>query len=243
MRISSSYAIVLLLTAVLLTSCQPMLQFSYPEVGSAQPKVSSGLQVSPSQEPPLLEIKGYRTEREKQQLLFAHHSAICTLKKMREQLKNQVLSAPDPIQAWNEEADLRKWMGQLRETQQQALIHRLDSQLKEMSHRLTQESLTYDVEHGWASHCRFVRTNAFVSRLSKQPEIHFCPDWFQQGAKEQISTLIHELGHTFGMSHPLKTDTPKEAFQLAREHPELALQSPENYECLAESYICYWRGN
>lgn len=169
--------------------------------------------------------------------------AICTLHGLENMFEEHVWMHEDSsfdarIQAWNSHGDFRKWMGQLELQTGKGIMKRFRNRLRNMIQRLEKGEIKYSVKSAWINYCKFTPTNAFVRSGANARTIFLCPKWFEQTYTEQVSTLIHELVHTFGFSHPKKTDTPLEAVALAKTNPELAIQSPENFESLVELYVC-----
>jgi hypothetical protein len=169
--------------------------------------------------------------------------AVCTLKGLREMFEAHIWRTPETpfearIEAWNNHIDFKKWMGKLDPVKGELIMSRFRDQLDDMIERLSGGEITYSVKSAWINYCKFSPSNAFVRSGSKSRTIFLCPKWFEQPEREQVATLIHELVHTFGFSHPKETDTPLEALALAKASPSLAIQSPENFESLVELYVC-----
>lgn len=169
--------------------------------------------------------------------------AICTLKGLREIFEAHIWRTPETpfearIEAWNNHLDFRKWMGRLNPVTGEVVMRRFYNRLNSMIERLEGGEIKYSVKSAWINYCKFSPSNAFVRSGANSRTIFLCPKWFEQPEREQVATLIHELVHTFGFSHPQDTDTPLEALALAKAAPSLAIQSPENFESLVELYVC-----
>jgi hypothetical protein len=172
-----------------------------------------------------------------------HEQAICTLNGLEDMFESYVWLSPDTsfearITAWNEHGDFKKWMGRLGPDSGEGVIIEFRDRLDTMIARMESGEITYSVKSAWINYCKFSPTNAFVRSGESSRTIFLCPKWFEQHETQQVATLIHELVHTFGFSHPQDTDTPLKAVALAKEAPELAIQSPENFESLVELYVC-----
>jgi len=175
------------------------------------------------------------------QIREMHDRAICTLERIQRIYDNKIIQ-PDTVErqviAWNSHPDFKKWFGRLPSEEGEAMMIEFEERLEEMIRRLSTDEITYKVRNGRLSFCQLSPTNAFVRRGPNARTIFLCPKWFEQNETQKVATLIHEVVHTFGFSHPMDTDTPLKAFRLAKKHPQLAIQSPENYESLAKLYVC-----
>lgn len=169
--------------------------------------------------------------------------AVCTLYGLEKMFEEYVWMDEDSsfearIAAWNAHGDFCKWMGRLEPETGKTILLGFKDQLHQMILRMEQGEITYSVKSAWINYCKFSPTNAFVRSGANARTIFLCPKWFEQPETQQVATLIHEVVHTFGFSHPNDTDTPLEAVALAKEDPQLAIQSPENFESLVELYVC-----
>ena len=171
----------------------------------------------------------------------AHVGALCTLQRFGELFEARVWRSaqqPDRVAAWNAHPDLIRWMGRLPDGQDSTAVRTFRDLLQRMVQRLEQRAVAYQVEAGRLGRCQFIKTRAFVRPKDASPTIYLCPAWFEQSFSHRVSTVIHELVHTFGYDHPRGVDLPLEALALARKHPAEARVSPENFEGLMELYVC-----
>ncbi len=189
------------------------------------------------------EIPGPEADSLQEHIMRMHEKAICTLERLLKSYQSRIWMAADSsvearMAAWNAHPDIPKWMGKLKQAADSVIMIEFSERLLSMHERLVNKEISYEVKSTWLSYCQFTSTNAFVRKGSDSRTIFLCPEWFDKKERQQVATILHELVHTFGFSHPLNTDTPLEAVALAKAHPALAIQSPENYESLAELYVC-----
>lgn len=171
------------------------------------------------------------------QIEQAHQRALCTLDHVLTLYEARIEQADDPVAAWNRNGRLRKWLGQLSPTDQAAVAEH-GRLLRTMRRRLRQREVQYVIDREPKGRCAKHHTNAYVHLADTTAVIYVCDRWRSQQDQQRVATLLHELMHTFGYDHPNDTDTPFKAFHLAKDHPELARQSPENFESWVEYYVC-----
>lgn len=168
---------------------------------------------------------------------MAHQAAICTLDRLISMYESVVIRNEHPIDAWNQHADLTRFMGRLSETDSLVPKEFL-TLLVQIHDRMENRGVTYQMEDEFLGRCKLKKTRAYVRMNEEPPTIYLCPAWLEQTPGHRIATLVHETVHTLGFEHPHGTDTPNEALELAKNYPMEARQSPENFESLVEMYVC-----
>jgi hypothetical protein len=179
-----------------------------------------------------------REEGLAEQIEQAHQRATCTMDRVFTGYQRRIVAAEDPIAAWNAHPRLRKWMGPLDPEQDQAVIASFGAFLQQMQQRLARREVAYVIEEDPKGRCERHFTNAYVHLADTSAIIYVCERWREQSPHQRVSTLVHELVHTFGYDHPQGVHTPLEALHLAKDSPALARQSPENFESMIEYYVC-----
>ena len=174
-----------------------------------------------------------------QEIDLTRQWAGCTMQRVVSTLEDQIEAADDPVAAWNEHPDLRRWFGRIAEPGDTLAVHRFADLMRQIQTRLASDTLRLIIDDDPKGYCRKLNSNAYTLKSAPVPTIYFCDAWLAQKQRQRSSTFIHELMHTFGYSHPKNTDSPSEAIMLARTHPHLARQSPENLEGLVELWFCF----
>ena len=165
--------------------------------------------------------------------------ASCTMQRVVSTLEEEIEAAEDPVAAWNEHPDLRRWMGRIPDPTDTLAVREFADLMRQIQARLDGDTLRLVIEDDPKGYCADLNSNAYTLGKDTIPTVYFCEAWLAHKERQRSGTFIHELMHTFGYSHPEDTDLPSEAIMLARSRPDLARQSPENLEGLVELWFCF----